>query len=252
MNEAELHAWIVRGLFVLAGLSAAALLFVTAPYGRHRRAGWGPEVPNRLAWIVMETPAVLWFLVVYFAGTKALEPAPLCMLVLWQLHYVHRTYVYPFRIRTTGKTMPAAVMTMAFAYQLANGYVNARWISELGSYPPGWLLDPRFVVGSAVFLAGLGLNLAADTALIRLREGAGDGYRIPTGPLFRFVTCPNYLGEILEWAGWALLTWSEAGLAFAVYTAANLAPRAAANHSWYRATFEEYPRERRALIPFVW
>jgi 3-oxo-5-alpha-steroid 4-dehydrogenase 1 len=173
------------------------------------------------------------------------------MLALWQLHYVHRTYVFPFRLRTTGKTMPIAVMAMAFAYQTANAYVNARWISELGSYPSSWLGDLRFVAGSALFLGGFALNFAADTALIRLRERATDGYSIPQGPLFRLVTCPNYLGELLEWTGWALLTWSGAGLAFAVYTAANLAPRAVANHRWYRETFPDYPAERRALIPFV-
>jgi len=251
MSELELHGWLVRGLFAAAALTVIALLFVTAPYGRHRRAGWGPELPNRLAWIVMETPAVLWFLAVYFVGAHALEPAPLCMLALWQLHYVHRTYVYPFRLRTTGKTMPLVVMAMAFAYQTANAYVNARWISELGSYPASWLGDPRFVAGSGLFLCGFALNVAADSALIRLREGATEGYRIPRGPLFRLVTCPNYLGEVLEWTGWALLTWSGAGLAFAVYTAANLAPRAVANHRWYRETFPDYPAERRALIPFV-
>ena len=53
---------------------------------------------------------------------------------------------------------------------------------------------------------------------------------------------PNYLGEIVEWTGWALATWSLAGLAFAVYTAANLAPRAVANHDWYLSTFDDYPR----------
>jgi 3-oxo-5-alpha-steroid 4-dehydrogenase 1 len=252
MSELELHTWIVRGLFAAAALTVAALLFVTAPYGRHRRAGWGPELPDRLAWIVMETPAVVWFLIVYFAGSQAMQPAPLCMLALWQLHYVHRTYIYPFRIRTSGKTMPLVVMAMAFCYQLANSYVNARWLSELGSYPAGWLRDPRFVLGSGLFLLGFALNFAADTALIRLREGATDGYRIPGGPLFRWVTCPNYLGELIEWWGWAVLTWSGPGLAFAVYATANLAPRALANHRWYRQTFPAYPAERRALIPFVW
>ena len=65
------------------------------------------------------------------------------------------------------------------------------------------------------------------------------------------MSCPNYLGEIVEWCGWALATWSPAGLAFAVYTAANLAPRAVSNHHWYLSHFPDYPRERRALIPFV-
>ena len=48
-----------------------------------------------------------------------------------------------------------------------------------------------------------------------------------------------------------LATWSVAGLAFALYTAANLAPRAVANHAWYRERFPDYPARRRALVPYV-
>jgi hypothetical protein len=65
------------------------------------------------------------------------------------------------------------------------------------------------------------------------------------------VSAPNYLGEIVEWSGWALATWSLAGLAFALYTTANLAPRALANHRWYRQQFPGYPPERRALLPHL-
>ena len=42
-----------------------------------------------------------------------------------------------------------------------------------------------------------------------------------------------------------------AGLAFAVFTAANLGPRARSNHSWYQENFPDYPEGRRALIPGV-
>ena len=47
-------AWI--GLAVVVFV---ALFFVTAPYGRHLRAGWGPMLPARLGWMVMEAPALL-------------------------------------------------------------------------------------------------------------------------------------------------------------------------------------------------
>ena len=72
---------------------------------------------------------------------------------------------------------------------------------------------------------------------------------LPATVMFLYVSCPNYLGELLEWAGWALATWSLGGLAFFVYTAANLVPRARSNHRWYRGRFEDYPESRRAVIP---
>jgi 3-oxo-5-alpha-steroid 4-dehydrogenase 1 len=56
---------------------------------------------------------------------------------------------------------------------------------------------------------------------------------------------------MIEWIGWALATFSWAGLVFVLWTAANLVPRALKHHAWYRATFADYPRERKAIIPFI-
>jgi steroid 5-alpha reductase family enzyme len=163
---------------------------------------------------------------------------------------VQRTLVYPVLMRAGGR-MPVAVVAMALAFNLLNAFINARWISALGHYPAAWLVDPRFIVGAALFLLGYAVNLHSDRVLRRLRGPGQSGYRIPYGGLYRYVSCPNYLGEIVEWFGWALATWSPAGLAFAVYTTANLAPRAWQNHRWYRERFPDYPPERRALVPHL-
>ena len=108
------------------------------------------------------------------------------------------------------------------------------------------------MAGAALFLVGFGINLWADNTLRGLRHPGETGYKIPYGGLYRYISCPNYFGEIIEWIGWALATWSLPGLAFAVWTIANLAPRAWSHHQWYIKRFSEYPRERKALIPGVW
>ena len=228
-----------------------ALRFLTAPYGRHARRGWGPSVTARLGWLLMESPAPVVFAVVYATGARRLDPAPLAFLLMWEIHYVHRAFVYPLRIGRRATRMPAGVVLMAIGFNVLNGFLNARWVSSVEVYAPGWLAGPRFAIGAALFVAGLALNVKSDGALRRLRAPAEDGYRIPRGGAFEWVSCPNYLGEIVEWTGWAVATWSLAGLAFAVYTAANLAPRALAHHAWYRARFPDYPRRRRALIPLI-
>jgi uncharacterized protein YecA (UPF0149 family) len=38
---------------------------------------------------------------------------------------------------------------------------------------------------------------------------------------------------------------------FAWFTAMNLVPRAFSNHRWYQEHFGDYPKNRRAIIPFL-
>ena len=248
------ETWFEWSMWLYAVVCVATivpLLFISAPYGRHQRAGWGPTMSARLGWIVMESPAVLAFGLFFFLGDNIGELVPLILLCVWQLHYIRRSFIYPFFLRIDGKTMPVLIAAMAFVYNILNALVNATWISTLGSYETSWLADPRFLIGAALFAFGMWLNISSDAILRALRAPGETGYKIPRRGLYRWVSSPNYLGEMVEWLGWAVMTWSISGLAFFIYTVANLGPRAFANHRWYQETFEDYPKERRALIPFL-
>ena len=118
-------------------------------------------------------------------------------------------------------------------------------------YPREWLLDGRFIAGAVVFLTGAAVNVTSDYRLAGLRRQQQGQYVIPRGGAFRFLSSPNLTGEIVEWIGFALMAWSLPGLAFAMWTAANLIPRALWRHRWYRRTFPDYPPSRRAVIPGV-
>ncbi len=251
MSEADFHRYLTYAYLGLGLATFVGLFFIVAPYGRHTRSGFGPTVGQRLGWVLMESPAVVVWAGIYFSGRHALEAGPLVLLAVWQLHYVQRTVIFPFRIRPNGRGTPLTIVLSAVGFNVLNAYVNARWVSELGSYPISELLSARFFGGLALFVCGFAINIHADGTLASLRKPGETGYKIPRGGLFELVSCPNYLGEILEWTGWAILTWSLGGAAFALYTAANLVPRARAHHAWYREKFAEYPPERTAIIPFV-
>ena len=251
MDEGIFHTWAVRGLIAASPLVFAALFFLKAGYGRHRDDGWLPDVPARLAWVLMEIPTVALFLPIYFSGDHAFEPIPLLLMAVFQFHYLNRTFVYPMRIRPGAKGAAIWVVAIAFFYQSVNSYVIARWISHYGDYGSWSLADPRLGVGLAVFAAGWWINTDSDRILRNLRKPGETGYKIPKGGMYRWVSSPNYLGEIVEWTGFAIASWSLAGAAFAIFTVANLAPRAWSNHTWYRQEFEDYPADRKALIPYV-
>jgi hypothetical protein len=247
--------WIYRitliSIFGAAGVTFVLLMFVRAPYGRYIRAGWGPVVPARAAWIVMEAPAVIVIFLFYLAGKDKSAPLTLFIL-LWQLHYIYRTFVYPFLMRSGRKGFPIVLILMAMVFNSANGFVNGYYLFHQSPlFSLSWLSDPRFLLGGVLFLWGMYIHARCDHVLRNLRAPGESEYTIPFGGMFRFVSAPNYFGEIVQWFGWALATWSVAGLSFAIFTTANLLPRGLSHHKWYLEAFPEYPTKRKAIIPFI-
>lgn len=249
-HEADVYRALLLACFALAGVTFFATGVLTAPYGRHTRGGWGPTVPKRLGWFLMESPSVVVFGAIFLMGSRSDEWIPRLFALMWLAHYLQRAWLDPFLMRgASGQRMPVVVVAMAITFNTLNSYLNARWLSELGpGYTWRWLLDPRFLYGMLLFVGGYLVNRWADAVLIRLRRD-NDGYAIPRGGLYEDISCPNYFGELVQWFGWAIATWSLGGLSFAVFSFANLVPRAVAHHAWYRRQFPDYPRRRRAIFP---
>ena len=106
------------------------------------------------------------------------------------------------------------------------------------------------MIGTLIFFMGFMINRQSDAILRALRQPGDTDYKVPHGGLYRWISCPNYLGEIIQWSGWLCLTWNRASLAFFVWSIANLLPRALQHHQWYQAQFDSYPKTRKALIPW--
>ena len=149
-------------------------------------------------------------------------------------------------IPTSFPALRAGLVLMAVVFNVMNGGLNGLFLAQ--ALRPEW--DLAATIGLSIAVLGFASNLKADATLRALRRESA-GYQIPRGGLYRWVSCPNYLSELVEWTGFAIAAASPFGWAFAIFTAANLVPRAVASHHWYRATFPDYPRERRAIIPYL-
>lgn len=249
----QAYEWILIVVFASGCISLGTLFFISAPYGKHFRQGWGAALPPRRAWVIMEQPAFWLPLIFFLLNLSRSGAVGAVFLLLWELHYAQRTFVYPFLLPRPGKPFPVVLVALGFLFNGMNGYAIGYDLFQGGApYPPAWLTSPRFLLGTGLFLLGYAVNLHSDTILRRLKARGDGAYRIPRGGLFRLVSCPNYFGEIVEWTGFAVLTGSLPGLAFAFFTFCNLAPRATSNHRWYREHFPDYPSSRRAFIPFLW
>ena len=228
------------------------LLKVTQPYGRHSKNNFGPMINNRFGWFIMEFPSLAIF--GYFLGFRAnlLNVLILIPALLWMLHYIHRVLIFPLQIRTARKKIPALIVLLAFIFNIINGFLNGYWFVQFApDYTSGVLIDLRLISGVIIFFTGFAVNKYHDSILIKLRPTKGDGYKIPYGGLFKYVSCPNFFGEIISWAGFALVAFNLPALSFLIWTIINLSTRALDHHRWYIKEFPEYDKDRKALIPFL-
>lgn len=229
------------------------LFFKTAPYGRHSSANWGPMISNRLGWMFMELPALLLFFAFFFAQNEYTSYGVVVFLVLWLIHYFNRSVIFPLRIKTTGKKMPVVIMLSAIFFNTINTFIISTYLAtHPEEYGVEWFTSWQFILGLTLFVAGFFINQYSDYLLIHLRNPGETNYKIPNGFLFRFVSCPNLFGEVIEWLGFAVMTWCLPSWAFFVWTFANLVPRAISHHKWYLQKFPNYPKSRKAIFPFVW
>lgn len=243
---------LVISWIVLAIITFPILLKITAPYGRHSKGNWGPTLNNKLGWLVMELPSLLVFTYFIVSGPTLKSRIIWAFGILWFIHYFYRSVIFPFRLKTPGKQMPGLIVLSAILFNLVNASLNGYYLGYLSEgYPADWLLDPRFIIGIIIFILGFITNQVSDQILLNLRKGGKTGYFIPKGWLFRYVSCPNFLGEIMEWTGFAIMAWNLPAFSFALWTAVNLIPRALDHHKWYKSTFADYPKERKAVIPFL-
>jgi len=190
---------------------------------------------------------------------------------LFVIHYVNRCIVYPLRMSKGSTRVNLSVLSSAFLFCTINGFLQAQNYCQFQTYSNHYHRKIHFRLGVIIWLIGFGINLQSDSILRNLRKKKPKSddndtlsssttatakpitpkYKIPHGGFFQYVSCANFFGEILEWLGYAIASSCFAAWAFWCFVCANLIPRGIAHHEWYLNTFEAYPKDRYAVIPFV-
>ena len=91
---------------VLSPAIFISLFFIVAPYGRHIRSGWGLSLDSKLGWIIMESSSPLIFALCFILGTAPVSVTTAVFLLLWEAHYIHRAFIYPFSLKSSNEKTP--------------------------------------------------------------------------------------------------------------------------------------------------
>ena len=252
----EIFTYLQWGMLAMAVVVFVSLYFVTAGYGQFRTRQWGWSINNKIAWTLMEAPVFFVMLIIWMNSALQWALPQLVLFGLFQLHYFQRSFVFPWLM--TGKSrMPVAIMLMGITFNVINGVMQGGglyWFpnpdfAEGASYLLRW----NAIAGIVLFLAGLGINWHSDHVIRNLRKPGDTKHYLPQRGMYRYVTSANYLGELMEWTGFALAAATPVAWLFPIWTAANLVPRAHAIHKKYRMEFgDEAVGQRKRVIPFIY
>ncbi|KAJ8246154.1 hypothetical protein GJAV_G00264230 [Gymnothorax javanicus] len=252
MTCSEMAVWGLSSVMIVVGFMY--LLIQTrrpTPYGRYATAlsAHCIMIPARMAWLIQELPSFLVPVALIWGSGSNFGTAHCLLSGTFCVHYFHRSFIYP--LLTKGRPFPLRTVIAAFIFCTANGYLQGHYILHCGQYDASWLTDIRLPIGLTLFLLGMAINIHSDHILRNLRNPGEVTYKIPRGGMFEYVSSANYFGEIVEWYGFAIATWSLPALSFALLTMCFIGPRAYHHHRFYQEKFEGYPRSRKALVPFI-
>ncbi|KAL7109229.1 hypothetical protein ACP275_06G162700 [Erythranthe tilingii] len=205
------------------------------------------KVPSQLGMFVMYAPACI-------AGFSsfALRPSGDLRFNLVRsavtAHFLKRVLEVLFVHKFSGSMDAETMVTVSLSYLLsASTMIYNQELVEGLSEP---VIDLKYV-GIAMFLLGIGGNFYHHFLLSKLREDGEKGYKIPQGGLFALVICPHYFFEILGFLGISCISQTLYPLCFTVGSTFYLMGRSYGTREWYESKFEDFPKEIKAMFPYI-
>ncbi|CAJ0569540.1 unnamed protein product, partial [Mesorhabditis spiculigera] len=220
----DISAWVM----IAAGIvtCTALQLGITAGYGRYAVES-SLSIPGRWAWFLQEAPS--FFISAYFLFSCQTTTSRF-ILALFVGHYFVRTFLFPLWLKSS-KPTPFYIFMSAFCFCAWNGFMQGAYHARVIDYEANHLFKPVSLAGVALFFVGFAINQHSDHILRNLRQPGETAYKIPRGGLSTTSQAQTILVKSSN--------------------AANIGPRALQHHRWYLQKFDNYPKERAAIIPFL-
>ncbi|XP_065904205.1 very-long-chain enoyl-CoA reductase-like [Dysidea avara] len=176
--------------------------------------------------------------------------------ICWSFHYIKRLLETVFVHRFSHATMPIANLFRNCGYYWSFGAFISYFINH-PLYTPPCYGTPQIYGALVLFLICEYGNYSIHTALRDLRPPGSKGKKIPyaTGNpmtiLYNFVSCPNYTYETGAWLAFAIMTQCLPVVFFMLAGFYQMAVWAKGKHRNYKKEFSDYPKGRKAIVPFL-
>ncbi|OAA79244.1 3-oxo-5-alpha-steroid 4-dehydrogenase [Akanthomyces lecanii RCEF 1005] len=218
----------------------------------------GPQIAWRTVFLIEYFGPILIHAAVVAArpyifpgGDKPMSSTQWLSFALIMGHFFKREFETAFIHKFSANTMPVAnVFKNSFFYWALSGLlcaVSIYWPRSLAARAREPTID---AAGTALYLFGETGNALVHYYLSTLRAPGSTERKIPAGYGFSFVTCPNYMYEILAWIGIIIVSrdWSVA--LFIAIGGAQMFVWAKGKEKAYRKEFgDKYKKKRFVILP---
>lgn len=225
----------------------------------------GPQISWTTVFLVEYAgPLIVYMLlylrpaIVYGAGAAEKPYAPVVHMAAacWSGHYAKRLLETIFVHRFSKATMPLFNIFKNSGYYWGYGVLVGYFVNH-PLYTSPIYGDAQIYTGLAMFLFNEYGNFVIHCALRDLRPAGTKERKIPyptSNPftkLFRFVSCPNYTYEVGAWTSFAVMTQTLSVVLFLLAGFYQMSVWAMGKHRNYRKEFKDYPKGRKAILPFL-
>ncbi|KAJ6767570.1 3-OXO-5-ALPHA-STEROID 4-DEHYDROGENASE FAMILY PROTEIN [Salix koriyanagi] len=164
------------------------------------------------------------------------------------MHFFKRILEVLFVHKYSGGMAGGTVITITLGYFTTTSItIYALGLTQGFPEPP---VDLKYL-GVVLFLVGIVGNFYHHLLLASLRTKIDKGYKVPKGGLFGLVACPHYFFEILSFLGICFISQTLYSFASTISTICYLMGRSYATRRWYLTKFDDFPKDVKAIIPYV-
>ncbi|KAJ6819205.1 very-long-chain enoyl-CoA reductase-like isoform X1 [Iris pallida] len=253
---------LVNAMSVISACSLA-LIGLSEALGRHLNyskfwnvnpptgsKGWwrGTTLSSRAGMLLLYAPAAAAAAASFFVPGAVVGARAQLLCAALAVHFFKRLFEVLFIHQYSGRMLLGSAIPITFSYTVSTvSMIYAQYLSRDMAEPA---VNLEYA-GIVLFLIGIAGNFYHHYLLSKLRQKGDKGYKIPRGGLFELVLCPHYLFEIIGFYGVAMIAQTIYSVSFALGTTFYLVGRSAATRKWYLSKFENFPREVKALVPYI-
>ncbi|KAL4557472.1 hypothetical protein LXL04_035650 [Taraxacum kok-saghyz] len=207
----------------------------------------GTKLSSRTGFLILYTPAFLAGLVSFFVfpggGIRFL-----LLKFAVTFHFFKRDLEVLFLHKYSGGMILGSTILISIFYLSAAASMIVVHYLSLGLPDPS--IDLKYI-GLILFLVGISGNFYHHKLLSKLRTANEKGYKIPHGGLFNLVICPHYLFEIIIFVGMSFISQTPLAFACTFGDSMYLIARSYETRKWYVNKFEDFPKNIKCVIPYV-